>query len=63
MKIITTGLKIYGKTGFGKVNGENTDAWFTGFYEINNQRTYYSVRLDDPKKSSSIKFHGQRNRY
>lgn len=49
-----TGLKIYGKTGFGKVNGENTDAWFTGFYEINNQRTYYSVRLDDPKNPQAL---------
>lgn len=49
-----TGLKIYGKTGFGKVNDENTDAWFTGFYEINNQRTYYSVRLDDPKNPQAL---------
>ena len=49
-----TGLKIYGKTGFGKVNGENTDAWFTGFYEINNQRTYYSVRLDDTKNPQAL---------
>lgn len=49
-----TGLKIYGKTGFGKVNGENIDAWFTGFYEINNQRTYYSVRLDDPKNPQAL---------
>ena len=49
-----TGLKIYGKTGFGKANGENTDAWFTGFYEINNQRTYYSVRLDDPKNPQAL---------
>ena len=49
-----TGLKIYGKTGYGVVNGENTDAWFTGFYEINNQRTYYSVRLDDPKNPQAL---------
>ncbi len=48
-----TGLKIYGKTGFGRVNGENTDAWFVGMYEINNKTTYFAVRLDDPLNPDS----------
>lgn len=47
------GLKIYGKTGFGRVNGENTDAWYVGMYEINNQIIYYAIRLDDPKNPNS----------
>lgn len=46
-------LKIYGKTGFGRVNGENTDAWFVGMYEANNQTVYYAVRLDDPLNPNS----------
>ncbi len=48
-----TNLKIYGKTGFGRVNGENTDAWFIGMYEINNQTIYFAVRLDDPLNPDS----------
>lgn len=46
-------LKIYGKTGFGKINDENTDAWFVGMYELNNKVNYFAIRLDDPKKPES----------
>ena len=48
-----SGLKIYGKTGFGRVNGENTDAWFVGMYEVDNQTIYYAIRLDDPLNTLS----------
>lgn len=47
-------LKIYGKTGYGVVNGENTDAWFVGMYEYNSQITYFAVRLDDPKNPQAL---------
>ena len=41
-------LSIYGKTGFGTVDGQNTDAWFVGWYEAGRGPTYFAVRLDDP---------------
>lgn len=43
-----TGLKVYGKTGFGRVDGKNTDAWFVGLYETNGKTAYFALRLDDP---------------
>ena len=43
-----TGLKVYGKTGFGRVDGNNTDAWFVGLYERDGRTAYFAVRLDDP---------------
>ena len=46
-------LNIYGKTGFGRVNGENTDAWYVGMYEVNKQTIYFAIRLDDPKNPNS----------
>lgn len=49
-----TGLKIYGKTGYGVVNGENADAWFVGMYEYNSKVTYFAVRLDDPKNPQAL---------
>ena len=50
----TNNLKIYGKTGYGVVNGENADAWFVGMYEYNSKVTYFAVRLDDPKNSQAL---------
>ena len=50
-----TGLKVYGKTGFGRVDGKNTDAWFVGLYEKDGRTAYFAVRLDDldnPKATS-----------
>ena len=43
-----TSLKVYGKTGFGRVDGKNTDAWFVGLYEKNGKTAYFALRLDDP---------------
>ena len=43
-----TELKVYGKTGFGRVDGKNTDAWFVGLYEKNGKTAYFALRLDDP---------------
>lgn len=34
---------VYGKTGSAK----HTNAWFTGFIEKNDKRTYFAVRIDD----------------
>ena len=42
------GLKVYGKTGFGRVDGKNADAWFVGLYEKNGKTAYFALRLDDP---------------
>lgn len=50
----TNNLKIYGKTGYGVVNGENADAWFVGMYEYNSKVTYFAVRLDDPKNPQAL---------
>lgn len=50
----TNDLKIYGKTGYGVVNGENTDAWFVGMYEHNSQITYFAIRLDDPTNPQAL---------
>ena len=50
-----TSLKVYGKTGFGRVDGKNADAWFVGLYETNGKTVYFAVRLDDldnPKATS-----------
>lgn len=41
-------LTIYGKTGFGVVDGKPTDAWFVGFYTKAGQSVYFAVRLADP---------------
>lgn len=49
----TTDLKIYGKTGSGMINDENTDAWFVGMYEVNGKTNYFALRLDDPKNAKS----------
>ncbi len=43
-----TSLKVYGKTGFGRVDGKNTDAWFVGLYEREEKTAYFALRLDDP---------------
>lgn len=43
-----TGLKVYSKTGFGRVDGKNTDAWFVGLYERDGKTAYFALRLDDP---------------
>ena len=43
-----TELKVYGKTGFGRVDGKNTDAWFVGLYERDGKTAYFALRLDDP---------------
>lgn len=43
-----TGLKVYGKTGFGRVDGKNTDAWFVGLYERDGKTAYFALRLDAP---------------
>lgn len=34
---------VYGKTGSAK----DTNAWFTGFIEKNDKKTYFTVRIDD----------------
>ena len=47
-----SGLTIYGKTGFGVVDGAPADAWFVGMYEEEGRTTYFAVRLDDPKNKA-----------
>ena len=39
------GLAIYGKTGTGKVGGVTVDAWFTGFFEQDDEPAYFCVYL------------------
>lgn len=44
------GISIYGKTGTGFEN----EAWFAGFCEKNDKRTYFAVYLNDPEQKESI---------
>lgn len=40
-------IVIYGKTGMGKMQGVVVDAWFTGFADINGDRSYFCVWLGE----------------
>ena len=40
-------LKIYGKTGFGKMGGKLADAWFVGFMDDGNAPLYFAVYLSE----------------
>lgn len=42
-------IKIYGKTGSGKKDDSWSDAWFVGFFEKENNKTCFAVRLNQPK--------------
>lgn len=53
MLVIDGSVKIYGKTGLGIKNDVVDTAWFVGFYEQNNLRIFFVVRLAD--KENSIK--------
>jgi bla regulator protein BlaR1 len=52
-----SGTLIYGKTGLGKSRGVVVDAWFTGFADTSEGRTYFCVYLGetDGKNVSSTK--------
>ena len=43
------GITVYGKTGYGVVDGKPADAWFVGMYDKNGETTYFAVRLQDPE--------------
>lgn len=47
MPVIDFPIKIYGKTGMGLKDDKIADAWFVGFYEVNNVPIYFAVRLAD----------------
>lgn len=40
-------IKIYGKTGLGKISGIMADAWFTGFADMGKEKTYFCVYLGE----------------
>lgn len=41
------GNPVYGKTGLGMAQGVTVDAWFTGFMDIDSERTYFCVYLGE----------------
>lgn len=41
---------LYGKTG----TGTDGNAWFTGFFEANGNKTYFAVYLDDTQQKDLI---------
>lgn len=41
---------IYGKTGTG-IDGQ---AWFVGFSEVNKQREYFAIYLEDKKNKEAV---------
>lgn len=45
----TDSQKIYGKTGSG--NGE---AWFVGFSEVNGERRYFAIYLNDSEQRDQV---------
>lgn len=52
-----TERKIYGKTGYGKLNNVSLDSWFVGMYEMNSELIYFAVHLsesEDPEVSSAL---------
>ncbi len=53
MLISDNPIKIYGKTGLGIKNDTVDTAWFVGFYEQNNHKIFFAVRLHD--KENDIK--------
>lgn len=40
-------IKIYGKTGTGKLGNTLLDAWFVGFFTQNNENVYFAVYLSE----------------
>lgn len=40
-------IKIYGKTGLGKMGGKLADAWFVGFMEDGNEPLYFAIYLSE----------------
>ena len=51
MLITSNPVKIYGKTGLGIKNNMVDTAWFIGFYEQNNFKVFFAIRLNDKKSS------------
>lgn len=47
MKVSDAPVKIYGKIGMGFRGNWVVDAWFVGFYEKDDRKIFFSVRLDD----------------
>lgn len=45
----TSDIKIYGKTGLGKVSGVTVDSWFTGLAETEDDTIYFCVYLGESK--------------
>lgn len=40
-------IKIYGKTGTGKLGNTLLDAWFVGFFTQNNENVYFAIYLSE----------------
>lgn len=40
-------IKIYGKTGLGKVEGVTVDSWYVGFFEKAGKNTYFAIYLGE----------------
>lgn len=43
----TPGCRLYGKTGSGKVNGQNVSGWFVGYAETPDNVYYFAANLQD----------------
>ncbi len=49
MLVMDNPVKIYGKTGLGIKDDMVDTAWFVGFYEQNNRKIFFAIRLHDKK--------------
>lgn len=45
---------LYGKTGTGKINGENTNGWFIGYVTGEEHTWCFAVNIHKPTAVSSI---------
>lgn len=46
---------VYGKTGTGRVNGQDINGWFIGYIEKNNQVYYFAINIQNTQNATGGK--------
>ena len=46
------GATLYGKTGTGRINGQDVSGWFVGFVETNNQAYFFATNIGADKDAT-----------
>ena len=47
--------RIYGKTGTGRVNGQDINGWFIGFIESQNNTYFFSTNIQSEQRATGSK--------